>query len=38
MLLADALQAYVRALHCRHVGRCLGWQVRTAANDNGVRP
>lgn len=35
MTLPDALQAYVRALHCRHVAEFLRWRVRDFANDNG---
>lgn len=34
MTLPEVLQAYARALHCRHVGRCLRYAVVDAANDN----
>lgn len=37
MMLADALQAYVRALSQRHLGRFLRFSVCNAANDNGGR-
>lgn len=37
MTLADALQAYARALAQTHVGRFLRFRVVNAANDNGGR-
>lgn len=34
MTLPEVLQAYARALHCKHVSRVLKFSVVNAANDN----